>query len=186
MRGIVRRKWSKSMLELQALRLMPWTSVRPVDVAAWPAPGRVRLVRAQETDAVLGFVHAVREPAWLGCGPGRLEVCETLDASLLMSIEHGWFAFGHWQVMDAERCRVGGIVGRHLLDEQGGRFATLLQEGAAVSAIRDRLGKVLARLETAADGGALLRFAEDLGTNPFLRMLLLAACILSPTRAQGR
>ena len=167
------------MLELQALRLMPWTLDASTELAV---AGPVRWLRAADGDALVGFVRAVRGPAWLGCGPRRLDVCETDDASLLMSLEHGWFRFGHWQVMDAERHRVGAVVGRHLLDEQGGRMATLRQEGAAASAIRDRQGRVLAQLETAATGESLLRFAEDLAMNPFLRMVLLAACILSPTR----
>ncbi len=178
------------MLELQALRLLPWSRVTPAgkkpgfseETGFLNAPGTVRFFHAVEANAALGFVRVVRGPAWLGCGPHRLDVCETEDAALLLSIEHGWFGFGHWQVLDAERCRVGAVVGRHLLDEQGGCFATLWHEGAAASAIRDRHGKTLARLEPAADGTETLRFADDLATNPFLRMVLLAACILSPKR----
>lgn len=163
------------MLEQQALRVTPWTCAAP---AAPLGSGPMRMVRALDGDAMLGLVRQVRGPSWLGCGPRRLDICETEDAALLMSIEHGWFGFGRWQVLDAERCRVGSVMGDHLLDEQGGRFATISQESVGASVIRKREGTVLARLETALDGAQTMRFADDLQANPFLRMMLLAACVL--------
>ena len=110
--------------------------------------------------------------------PRELEVCETEDAALLMALEQGWFGFGRWQVIDAEGCCVGRVIGSHLLDEQGARFASIWHESAALQSIRGKNGNTFARLETADDGAALVRFADDLGANPFLRMLLLGACIL--------
>ena len=161
---------------------MPWAWTKPADLSALTTAAWVRRLDAGEALAPLGFVRVVRGPSWLGCGPRRLDVCETEDAALLMSIEQGWFGFGHWRVIDAERCRVGAVVGRHLLDEQDGRFATFWHEGSTSGAIRGLKGRVYAELQTVADGAALIRFAFDLDTNPFLRMVLLAACILSPKR----
>src|SRR5262245_30150067 len=163
------------MLEQAGLRLTPWIR------AALPDPDvccPVRMVHGLD-DALLGFVRETRGPAWLGCGPRRLDVCETEDAALLMSIEHGWFGFGKWRVLDAEESRVGGVVGNHLLDEQGSRFATLRPDAAAVSIIRDRQNRALARLETDATGNQILNFAENLEVNPFLRMVLLACAIVT-------
>jgi hypothetical protein len=120
----------------------------------------------------------VRGRSWLGLAPQRLEICESEDASLLATLEHGSLAFGHWHVLDAEQSRVGGIVGAHIIDERGFRLATLWDDGPGRSIIRGRSDRVFTRLETTAGGGTLIRFEENVDVNPFLRMVLLGACVL--------
>lgn len=164
------------MLERQTLRLMPWTWAAPGD-GKLPTLDRSRAVLAPESAAMLGFARLVRGPSWFGCGPQRIDVCETEDASHLLSLEQGWFSFGRWDFYDAERTRIGGMVGRHVLDERGFRSASIWQEGAALHAIRGRGGALLAWIETHGAGTTLLRFADDLDANPFMRMVLLAAAL---------
>ena len=74
-------------------------------------------------------------------------MCETEDAALLMALEQGWFGFGRWQVIDAEGCCVGRVIGSHLLDEQGARFASIWHESAALQSIRGKNGKAINRAE---------------------------------------
>lgn len=162
------------MLELQGIRLIRRAAPGEPD-----ARGTEWTVNSLAGQVMLGSVREMRGLGWLGCGPRRFEVCETEDAALLMSIEHGWFGFGRWQVRDAERRRVGTVIGNHLLDDQGSRLATIRQENAGASVIRDRQGRGLARLEIEADGAQTLRFADDLEANPFLRMVLLAGAIVT-------
>lgn len=167
------------MLEQNELRLLAWIW-RPCEPSA-PMSGWLRGVQTPAGGA-LGCVQLARGAAWLGCGPRRLDVCETEDAALLMTLEHGWFGFGNWQVLDAERCRVGGVVGAYLLDEQGSRFAALWHDGAAVRTVRRTNGTICVRMESESDGTTRLHFPEDLPANPFLRMVLLGACILQQSQ----
>lgn len=168
-----------NMLECQALTLSTWQWATPAKLPILPTAGWVCFVHSVDPGALLGFARVVRGATGLGLLPRRIDVCETEDASLLLSLEHGWFRFGHWDIVDAERTRVGGVVGRHLLDDQGLRLATIWNDGPVTRAIRDRGGKALAQLETAAGGAIGLRFANDLDLNPFVRMVLLGAAILS-------
>jgi hypothetical protein len=168
------------MLEHNELRLLPW-NWRHFDASA-PTSGWLRVIAAPGGAGELGCVRMLRGTTWLGCGPRRLEVCETEDAALLMTLEHGWFGFGNWQVLDAERWRAGGVVGPHLLDEQGSRFATMWHDGPTSRTVRRTNGTICLHVETQSDRTTLLRFPDDLPANPFLRMVLLGACILqSPT-----
>ena len=164
------------MLEHSELRLLPWTWSR-LDSAS-PLSGWLRVVEAAGSAEELGSVRLVRGSTWLGCGPRRLEVCETEDAALLMTLEHGWFGFGNWQVLDAERRRVGALVGAHVLEDQGSRFATVWHDGETRLTVRRTNGAVCAHIESRSDGTTLVRFPEDVPANPFLRMVLLGTCIL--------
>ncbi|MCI0684562.1 MAG: hypothetical protein L0Y71_20815 [Gemmataceae bacterium] len=173
------------MLEQTELRLLPWT-LGPAGTAA-PAPVWRRVVQCT-LGVPLGCVRWLHGPSWLGCGPRRLDVCETEDAALLMTVEHGWFGFGNWRVFDAERSRVGGVVGAYLLDEQGMRFATIWHDGAAARTIRKNSGAVCARIEAPQGDMTVMRFADDVPMNPFTRMVLLGACIVqqpAPPRQVG-
>jgi len=162
------------MLELQGMRL-----VRRAAPGEPDARGTEWTVNSLDDQVMLGLVREMRGLGWLECGLRRFEVCETEDAALLMSIEHGWFSLGRWQVRDAERRRVGTVIGNHLLDDQRSGFATIRQENAGASVIRDRQGRELARLESEVNGAQTLRFADDLEANPFLRMVLLAGAVVT-------
>lgn len=163
------------MLVQPELRIGPWRRVAQSESSA---PGWLRWIDAAAGTDHLGMVRLVRGPSWFGLGPQRLEICETADASLVAALERRWLAFGRWQVFDAEHCRVGGLVGAHVLDEQGSRWATLWQDGPARHTIRGRSGRVFAQLEAMPDGSTHFCPADDLDANPFLRMVLLAACVL--------
>lgn len=166
------------MLEQPALRLLPWTWIEPRRAAADELSGWTRRIDAEKTGAELGYARKLPSLSIFNLGPSCLEVCETEDAALLMSLEQGWFSFGRWRVLDAERSQIGSIVGPHLLDEQGSCFAAVSNESAAARYIRRNDDAILVRLETVDDGALIVRFAEDLEENPFLRMVLLGACIL--------
>jgi hypothetical protein len=166
------------MLEQPALRLQTWTWIEPRRNSADEFSGWIRRIDVEKTGLELGCVRKIPKLSIFNIAPIRLEVCETEDAALLMSLEQGWFSFGRWCVLDAERLQVGSVVGPHLLDEQGSYFAAVSNESAAAKRVHRKDGAVLSRLEIAKDGALIVRFAADLEANPFLRMVLLGACIL--------
>jgi hypothetical protein len=173
------------MLEEETLHLLPWLWTQPGQVAGLAAAAWVRKIVAAR-GALLGFVHWTCGPSWAGVRPERLEISETEDAALLMALEHGWFAWGQWRVVDAVNLHVGTVVGAHLLDDQGFRFATLWQEADGVRSIRASAGERYARIELTADGAHVLRFTEHGDVNPFLRMMLLGAVVLQSARARRK
>ncbi len=173
------------MLEQEMLRLLPWRWTLPGAVAGLASAAWIRRV-VSGTGADLGFVLWTRGPSWAGLGPERLDVCETDDAALLMALEHGWFASGRWAILDAEHAQVGAVIGAHLLDDHGFRFATLWHEAHGVQRIQASAGKAYACVEVAADGGDLLHFDPRLEANPFLRMVLLGAVLAKKTRFSPR
>jgi len=166
------------MLEQPALRLQPWTWIEPRRNSPDEFSGWIHRIDAEKTGSELGCVRKLPSLSIFNLGPNRLEVCETEDAALLMSLEQGWFGFGRWRVLDAEGLQVGSVIGPHLLDEQGSYFAAVLNESAAAKRIRRKDDAVLSQLEMTKEGSLIVRFAADLEANPFLRMVLLGACIL--------
>jgi hypothetical protein len=173
------------MLEQGLLRLLPWRWSQPGEVAGLNEAAWTRKIAGAE-DRDLGFVQWVRGPFWASLGPERLEVRETEDAALLMSLEHGWLALGQWKVMDAEPAQVGTMVGAHLLDEHRFRFATFWHEKEGGRSICSPGGQKYAHIERTADGIDLLRFDDQMAANPFLRMVLLGATILQSARPINR
>jgi hypothetical protein len=166
------------MLEQAALRLLPWTWIASRQPVAGEFSGWARWIQAENAGSLLGCVRKLRKFSRFNIGPRRLEVCETEDAALLMSLEQIWFSWGRWRVLDAERSHIGSVIGSHLLDEKGACFAAVWQESPVAKSIRRKDGAFLVRLEKTDDGTSIVRFAADLEANPFLRMVLLSACIL--------
>src|SRR5262249_30357263 len=123
----------------------------------------------------LGFVR--RRSGLLSWLTGQaMEVFETEDASLVLTLRRPWGLSRTWEVVDAENRRVGMIYRHWLLDGLGQRLARA--EPAADSAP----GRFIAADETELgtfdlrdDAGILLTFNESL--DPFTRMTLLGASL---------
>ena len=150
--------------------------------AAWALPeagpaGWTRAVHDAASHAFLGTVR-VGEPArkawfsWLR--PYRLEVLETADAALLLTLVRSRSLMRLWDLYDAEEWRVGSLYPPVLLDADGVRrgFTQILAPDRGE--VRSPAGHLLAGFEITAGQAARLTFAPDLEANPFLRMLLVA------------
>jgi hypothetical protein len=159
------------MLEQAELVLRPWAPARRGDPAA-PA----RPVCAGRSGAVLGFV--VRRAAegwawWPWSRPERLEVFETEDESLLLTVARGWG--NTWKVLDADDRLVGQIRGDYVYDGE-----------AQCLAVREPAGEGFGRLVSGDEAlaewaphenGVRLAFADRLEKEPFAKMVLLAAVL---------
>ena len=140
-----------------------------------PDASRVQAVVDAETGAALGFAR--NRPAggwgrWLG--GATLEVHEQQDASLLCTIRRGWLRRGCRLVYDADERGVGLVRGRRLEDRHG----RLVAAGGPDGVFRDPDGRPLATLRAGA-GGLTVAFTEGAATDPFARMLVLAAALRS-------
>lgn len=175
------------MLEHDQLRLAAWSWIDGDAPATLPAACWGRRVDAAD-GALLGWICATRGGSWWGLGPRLLEVVETEDAALVMTIARGWFGLGPWLVHDAEGYRVGSVLGPHLLDAWGFRGAVVVCESPTHRVIRGLPGQPLASWTVAADGALGLRFLAEGAVDPFQRMVLLAAAVVSeslPPRRKG-
>ena len=145
-----------------------------------PDPSLAQAVADPATGAPLGFTR--RQPAgpwqrWFG--GGVLEVHEHEDASLLCTIRRGWLRPHCRLVCDADGQGVGVVRGRRLEDRHGRLVAVRGPDaGGAGAVFRDPAGLAVATLRPGRDGLAVC-FAEAAATNPFTRMLVLAASLQS-------
>jgi hypothetical protein len=176
------------MLEQQTLLLRPWAfpadqpthSARAGSGGAGPG-ARTRVVLAGASGAPLGFA------AWR-TAPGVfwkrwffrpvLEVFETEDASLLMTVAAPRRLGRDWEVRDAEGHPAGVLRGDVVLDRSGRALAAAEPDPAGAGRrFVTPLGSVLTTLTPAGDG-MLLTFAPGLEGDPFARMVLLAAALV--------
>lgn len=162
------------MLESASLLLLPWTLE-----AGIPETGAcTRGVLDGTTAAPLGLVRSAGlSRSWLTwLWPYRLEVFETEDAALLLTLTRTWGLLRMWDLYDADGNRVGSIYPPVLLDAEGLRRGYLHlreQRGEFLGLAAQRL----ADFEIDATAALHLHFAADLEPNPFLRMLLLGAAL---------
>jgi len=163
------------MLERAALVIGPWRQLPPGSLPGWDAAGWGRSI-ADARATPLGFVRAVRLAPWSWLIPQRFDVCETEDASLLMTLEQPWLSFGRFRVLDSESRLVGSVLVPHVLDSDGARLARIERNGSGNQQVRMTAGEIAATLAV-QDGGALLSFPADTEPNPFLRMLMLGAAL---------
>jgi hypothetical protein len=161
------------MLEAPTLLIHPWQR----DTAA--PRGWNRPIADGTTSSRIGRVN------WLGPAPKswfnwfrgeRLEVLETDDAALLMTLVRSWRMSRLWDVYDAEDQRVGSIAGPVLLDSEGGRRGYFERHARDHGRVVDPAAQVLAEYTRDPEHGVQIRFA-DREMNPFLRMLLLACAL---------
>jgi hypothetical protein len=165
------------MVELPGLLIGPWGWQQSQALPGWEGAGWGRLLADAATAAPLGFVRAGRLGIWPWLTPHELEICETEDASLLMTLQHPWLGFGRWHIVDAEKRRLGSVLLPHVLDADGLRLATV-QNGAAHSRLfRRASGEVCATFETQSGGELLLRFTAEAPADPYGRMVVLGAAL---------
>jgi hypothetical protein len=155
------------MLEQRGLVLGPWT-----------AEPRQRPVRDADTGEALGFVRCRPTHGWLQwlLNAQTLQVFETEDASLLLTLHRpsGWVRA--WQLDDADGRAVATVSGVTLRDANG--FCLAVAERRDEGGLRYVNGRgVEVGACAAAAGGVCLTFSPE-ATNPFLRMALLAATLI--------
>src|SRR5262249_7901973 len=106
-----------AMLERTELRLGPWT----------PAADSGRWQRAVH-DGGGQAIGVVRTRRRLFRWRRRLEIFETDDESLILSLVPAWFG-AEWHVRDSEGNYVGTLLPDALLDPAGRRFAERIADG---------------------------------------------------------
>lgn len=104
-----------------------------------------------------------------------LTVHEHEDEPLLCTIHRVWCLLPHCVVRDAEGQRVGScsFLGRILHDCHGRSLAAFHRDDGT---FRSPTQRILAKRETTADG-LRLAFSDDVASEPFVKMLLLCACL---------
>jgi hypothetical protein len=168
------------MLESSTLLIHPWQADGPT---TWARP-----IVDGGSSAPLGLIRYVGPASrtWLGwLHSRRLDVLETEDAALLMTLLRPWGLFRLWDVYDAEERRVGSFYPPLVLDCDGSRRAVLESEGYGHGRLVSPPARPLAEYERRPDRSTRLQFAADLEPNPFLRMLLLGA-VLAADGPPGR
>jgi hypothetical protein len=162
------------MLEEAELLICPW--------AAEAGPSHVtirkRLIRLPATGQFLGFARAAAPLAWRSWLTRKtIEVFETEDASLLMTIYRPWGLRRSCEVHDAEERRVGFIYRNGLWEDCGARLADVQKLTADGGRFISPAGAELADFEPAHPDGIRLAFHAALDRKPFARMTVLAAAL---------
>jgi hypothetical protein len=161
------------MLESASLLLLPWTFDRAEQVS-W-----VRSIRDGATEAPLGVVRcAAKRRSWLAWFQSyRLDVLETEDEALLLTLVRSWGLLRLWDLYDAEENRIGSIYPPVLLDRDGVRRGYIQVASSHQAEVIGVDAARLADMDIDATQGLRLRFAPELEANPFLRMLLLGSAL---------
>ena len=155
------------MLERTQLRLAPW--------APAAEPGRwQRAIHDVDGSRSLGVVRT-RDRSLRALR--KLEVFETDDEALVLSLTPAWFGSA-WHVRDSEEHHVGTLLPDALLDPAGYAFAQRTHESPDRWRLREPTGREYANLAQSADGAVTLHFVDDRLTNPFLRMMVLGSFLL--------
>jgi hypothetical protein len=146
--------------------------------------GRVRYIR-DPGGAALGMVRACaedRRPWWrFWSAPSGLEVFETDDHALVMSLRPSRIAKSTWLVLDCDGNEVGRLRGEEILDPWNTPFARRAVDDAGTWALRESDGRDYATCATGGDSDEIV-FLEPALTNPFLRMLVIGSFLLLRAR----
>jgi hypothetical protein len=167
---------NQTMIENATLHLQPWRWGEPGNPPGLALAGWVRRVHSGE-GVEAGFVRATRLGRWPGLTPQQLDVLETEDASLVMTLRRGWLSLGRWQVIDAEGRVVALLQAPHVLDGWGQRYARIEAVGSGRWLVRRDRGEVCATIVDEPDGVQQLGFAPAMEENPYLRMAILGAAL---------
>jgi len=164
------------MLEQTSLLLRPWNTA--------PSGKAVGCARAVEdgSGTTIGFVRETpaRAPLWLRwLAEKSLQVYEEPDQSLVFALRRGWGWPGRWHVVDADERLIGTVRGRALLDGFGILLGVIeppdVRGRGRFVAIQGReLGEYA--VESA---GTRVTFASEMEGNPFAKMMLLGAVLVS-------
>lgn len=167
------------MLEAGKLLVEAWAPAS-AQSSVGPAQQR-RNIRSSAQGEVFGFaVWTAGGRSWWTCLAGpTIQVRETEDASLLMSVRRSFRWSRRWAVYDADDRLVGRISPRRLVNNRGRLLATM-ERNADQSQARF-LGpdkQELASFQARSDGSVMLIFGDVPDNNPFSRMLMLGAVLL--------
>jgi hypothetical protein len=127
----------------------------------------------------LGFAHWQMETPrswWRPFNRRVLAVHEQEDEPLLFTVRRAWSLLPRREVRDADGHPVGSLLGRHVQDRFGRPLAALQGDNGR-GAFRSPDQRTLAEL-TATPAGLRLSFSADIAGEPFIKMLLLAACLV--------
>lgn len=158
------------MLEQACLVAHPW--IRADATTLW-----TRRI-TDSAGAYLGFVRLEPPlPGWFAWFRSlKLSVFETEDASHLMTVTRPWAFSRIWDVYDAEDVPVGMIALQVLFASDRTFLGKVKREADGARAVRDPSEKVLATIRR-AEQCSEISFTLGTLSNPFLRMMLLAALI---------
>jgi hypothetical protein len=166
----------KPMLTRRRLMVGPWQP----DVAE--GARRVRPVRDSATGAALGVVRwaPVERKRWwhFWSSATALEICETDDRALVMSVRPSRISKGAWVVLDCDGNEVGKLRGDDVLDPWGNAFARRACDSSGTWTLRELDGRGYATCSMAPGGDDAIDFLEPALTNPFLRMLVIGSFLL--------
>jgi hypothetical protein len=138
-----------------------------------PGPG-VQAILDGESGALLGYARWEVEPSpwWRRMFTrGVVAVHEEEDEPLLFTIRRAWGLIPRREVCDADGQPVGTLLGR-LLHDRYGRQLAALENGV----FRASDQHSLAELSSTPDG-LRLTFGEEIASEPFVKMLFLAAAL---------
>ncbi len=145
------------------------------------SPSGVRCIIDGESGKPLGFARWEIETThswWPFFARSILAVREQEDEPLLCTLRHAWGLLPRCEVRDAEGNRVGSCsyMGRIIRDRYGRRLGSFHSEDCTV---RSPTRRVLAEWSATTDGVRII-FRDDIAGEPFVKMLLLAACLWAP------
>ncbi len=174
------------MLEQPSLLLRPW--IHSFELA-WPkskvqGAGWMRTIVEPTTECSVGFagwdttgLSALL--AWLG--RRKIQVFETEDESLLMTLRRPCGVLRMWEVEDAEERRVGHVFRETIYDAYGSRLATMTTPtDGSETMLLGEAGVLLGSWQDIPGQGRYLRFGEACENNPFIRMVALAGVLAQP------
>ena len=137
-----------------------------------------RAVHDAGSGVPVGFVcrrASASRPWWAWLAAPVLEVHEQEDAPLVFTVRRRWLR-RQCEVRDADGRLVGWLMGPVVGNRHGRRLAVLERTTAGRGVWHGPDGQELGRLES--DGGRLcVTFAPAAASDPFLKMLLLAAAL---------
>jgi hypothetical protein len=142
------------------------------------SPSGVRSIVDGESGKPLGFARYEMETThswWRSLARSILAVREQEDEPLLCTLRHAWGLLPRCEVRDADGHRVGSCSykGRIIRNRYGRRLGSFHGEDGTV---RGPMQLVLAEWITTTDG-VRLTFGDEIAGEPFVKMLLLAACL---------
>jgi hypothetical protein len=156
---------SPYMLETRVLLLRPTVSGRP------------RVIAGAGDGRPVGFAVWVFRPGWWDRTFGPLLcVHEQEDQPLLFTAHTCWWRWSQREIVDAEGERVGYVSKRVIRDRRGVLYANSLPDGDKV-VYQCVNGEMLAATRPTQEG-LELSFAKVVESDPFAKMLLLAAALL--------